>query len=246
MSGTLYVVSTPIGNLEDITLRALRILREVQIVAAEDTRHSRGLLSRYDIHTPLTSYHDFNKEEKTPVLLQRLSKGESVALISDAGTPTVSDPGYFLITQAIAAGVPVSPIPGPSAVLAAISVSGLPTDAFLFDGFLPKKRGARSRRLTELSAEKRTLIFFESPHRILGVLQEMLLLFGNRRVALARELTKAFEEIIRGRLSEVIQALEGRKTRGEITLVVEGASYGSQRKSKDCLDLAVAEIRPAD
>jgi 16S rRNA (cytidine1402-2'-O)-methyltransferase len=223
MSGTLYVVSTPIGNLEDITLRALRILREVQIVAAEDTRHSRGLLSRYDIHTPLTSYHDFNKEEKTPVLLHRLSKGESVALISDAGTPTVSDPGYFLITQAIAAGVPVSPIPGPSAVLAAIAASGLPTDAFLFDGFLPKKRGARSRRLTELSVERRTLIFFESPHRILMVLQEMLELFGNRRVALARELTKAFEEIIRGRLSEVIQALEGRRTRGEITLVVEGA-----------------------
>jgi 16S rRNA (cytidine1402-2'-O)-methyltransferase len=222
MSGTLYVVSTPIGNLEDITLRALRILREVQVVAAEDTRHSRGLLSRYDIHTPLTSYHDFNKEEKTPVLLQKLSEGESVALVSDAGTPTVSDPGYYLITQAIAAGVPVSPVPGPSAVLSAIAVSGLPTDAFLFDGFLPKKRGARSRRLTELSAERRTLVFFESPHRILAVLQEMLVLFGDRRVALARELTKAFEEIIRGRLSEVIQKLEREKARGEITLVVEG------------------------
>ena len=230
MAGTLYVVSTPIGNLEDITMRALRILREVQIIAAEDTRHTRGLLSHYDIHTPLTSYHDFNKEEKCPVLIERMKDGNSVALVSDAGTPTLSDPGYFLITQAASAGIRVCPVPGASALLAALAASGLPTDAFLFDGFLPKKQGARGRRLEALSQERRTLVFFESPHRVLKTLAEMQGILGDRRMVLARELTKAFEEILRGRVSEIIANLEGKRVRGEITLVVEGnrASPGSE------------------
>jgi len=222
MSGILYIVSTPIGNLEDITLRALRTLREVQIIAAEDTRHTRGLLSHYDLHTPITSYHDFNKEEKSRVLIERMLEGSSVALVSDAGTPTLSDPGYYLITQSIISGIRVSPVPGPSAPLAALATSGLPTDAFLFDGFLPKKRGARERRLTELSSERRTLIFFESPHRILATLGQMLEILGDRRGVLARELTKAFEEIARGNISDLIKHLADKRVRGEITLLVEG------------------------
>lgn len=222
MPGTLYVVSTPIGNLEDMTLRAIRILREVHVVAAEDTRHTRRLLSHFEIHTPLTSYHDFNKEEKAPVLIHRMAGGESVALVSDAGTPTLSDPGYYLITQAIAALVQVSPVPGASALLAALAVSGLPTDAFLFEGFLPKKAGARKRRLTGLSEERRTLIFFESPYRILKTLGEIGEVLGERRVAVARELTKIHEEVLRGTVSELLARTEGRTLRGEITLVVEG------------------------
>jgi 16S rRNA (cytidine1402-2'-O)-methyltransferase len=222
MRGRLFVISTPIGNLEDIGLRALRLLREVDLIAAEDTRHTRGLLSHHDIHTPLTSYHDFNKEEKAAVLIQRMIEGASVALVSDAGTPTLSDPGYYLITRSIAAGLPVSPIPGASALLAALAVSGLPTDAFVFEGFLPKKKGPRARRLAELSSQRRTLVFFESPHRILGVLKEMLENFGDRRAALARELTKLHEEILRGALSELIKGIEEKGIRGEITLVVEG------------------------
>ncbi|HTP42261.1 MAG TPA: 16S rRNA (cytidine(1402)-2'-O)-methyltransferase, partial [Nitrospiria bacterium] len=149
-SGTLYLVSTPIGNLEDLTLRARRLLAEADLIAAEDTRHTQQLLARYDIHTPLTSYHDHNKEEKTPVLIERLRQGRIIALVSDAGTPTVSDPGYYLITNCIAAGIPVSPVPGPSAPLAALAASGLPTDAFLFAGFLPRKPGARQKRLEAL------------------------------------------------------------------------------------------------
>lgn len=231
MSGVLYVVSTPIGNLEDISLRALRILREVDIVAAEDTRHTRTLLSHHGIHTPLTSYHDYNKEEKTAVLLQRIVDGSSVALVSDAGTPTLSDPGYYLITRAITSGVQVSPVPGASALLAAVAVSGLPTDAFLFEGFLPKKRGARARRLTELSKEKRTVIFYESPRRILATLKEIQQIFGLRRVAVARELTKVYEEIIRGDILQLIERMGGKRIRGEITLVVEGKGKGKGRQT---------------
>jgi 16S rRNA (cytidine1402-2'-O)-methyltransferase len=222
MAGILYVISTPIGNLEDISLRALRVLREVDLVAAEDTRHTRGLLTHYDIHTQLTSYHDFNKEEKAGVLIQRILEGASVALVSDAGTPTLSDPGYYLITRSIASGITVSPIPGASALLAALAVSGLPTDAFIFEGFLPKKKGARARRLTELSSQRRTLVFFESPHRISAALKEMLVIFGDRRAALARELTKVHEEVLRGRISELVQRIEEKAIRGEISLVIEG------------------------
>ncbi len=221
-SGTLYLVSTPIGNLEDLTVRARRLLAEVQLIAAEDTRHTQQLLARYDIHTPLTSYHDHNKEEKAPVLIERLRQGQSMALVSDAGTPTISDPGYYLINGCIAAGITVSPVPGPSASLAALAASGLPTDAFLFAGFLPRKSGARQRRLEQLAPLRETLIFFESPHRIARLLDELQQTLGDRRVAIGRELTKLHEEMMRGKLSEVAEKLKGRTVKGEITVVVEG------------------------
>jgi 16S rRNA (cytidine1402-2'-O)-methyltransferase len=219
----LYVVSTPIGNLADITLRALEALKQADLIAAEDTRHSRILLDHYDIKTQLTSYHDHNKEEKAPVLVERLRQGAVICLISDAGTPAISDPGYYLINRCIQFEVPVIPIPGPSAVLAALAASGLPTDAFVFDGFLPRKRQARQRRLEQLRDEPRTLVFFESPHRVHETLAAIAAALGDRRVVLARELTKKFEEITRGRASELVTRLEHTPGRGEYTLVVEGA-----------------------
>jgi 16S rRNA (cytidine1402-2'-O)-methyltransferase len=222
VSGTLYLVSTPIGNLEDLSLRAKRLLAEADLIAAEDTRHTQQLLARYEIHTPLTSYHDHNKEEKTPVLIERLRQGQTIALVSDAGTPTISDPGYYLITGCIAAGIPVSPVPGPTAPLAALAASGLPTDAFLFAGFLPRKPGARQKRLEALAPLRETLLLFESPHRLLRLLEELQLRLGDRRVAVCRELTKLHEEILRGRLSEVVERFKGKIVKGEITIVVEG------------------------
>jgi 16S rRNA (cytidine1402-2'-O)-methyltransferase len=224
--GTLYLISTPIGNLEDLTLRAIRMLADVDLIAAEDTRHTQQLLARHELHTPLTSYHDHNKEEKAPVLIERLRQGQTIALVSDAGTPTISDPGYHLITGCIAAGIPVSPIPGPSAPLAALAASGLPTDAFLFAGFLPRKPGARQKRIEALAPLRETLIFFESPHRLLRLLEELQFRLGDRRVAVCRELTKLHEEIIRGRLSETLEQLKGKTVKGEITIVLEGNRVG--------------------
>jgi 16S rRNA (cytidine1402-2'-O)-methyltransferase len=221
--GKLYIVATPIGNLEDITYRAVRILSEAAAVAAEDTRHTRKLLSRYDIHTQLTSYHDHNKEVKAEVLVQRMKFGDDVALVSDAGTPGISDPGYYLINRAAEEGIEVIAIPGPSASIAALSVSGLPTDSFAFEGFLPSRTGERQRKLGSLADEPRTMIFYEAPHRINKTLADMLEIFGDRRGALGRELTKLHEECIRGGLSDIIEALGGNKPKGEITLVVGGA-----------------------
>ncbi len=220
--GTLYLVSTPIGNLEDLTLRAKRLLTEVDQNAAEDTRHTQHLLQHDNIHTPLTSYHDHNKEEKTPILIDRLKNGHSIALVSDAGTPTISDPGYYLINGCITAGIRVSPVPGASAVLAALAVSGLPTDAFLFAGFLPKKPGARQKRLETLQPLRDTLIFFESPRRLHALLVELQARLGDRRIVIGRELTKLHEEVIRGRVSEVSAQLKDRTIKGELTIVVEG------------------------
>jgi 16S rRNA (cytidine1402-2'-O)-methyltransferase len=222
MEGNLYIVSTPIGNLEDLTFRALRILQEVTVIAAEDTRRTQKLCLHYGIGTPLTSYHDFNKEGKTPILLKCLEEGSSVALVSDAGTPLISDPGYYLVTRATARGIPVIPIPGPSALLAALSASGLPTDSFVFHGFLPKKSGARGRVLNSFIEEKRTIILFETPHRLLATLEALRHTLGDRRVALARELTKSYEEIIRGTVEEVLDRCKNRTIKGEITLVLEG------------------------
>ncbi|MBI3994817.1 MAG: 16S rRNA (cytidine(1402)-2'-O)-methyltransferase, partial [Nitrospirae bacterium] len=215
--------STPIGHLDDITLRALRILKEVSIVAAEDTRHTQKLFTHYQIHTPLTSYHDHNKEEKTEILVQKLKEGRSLALVTDAGTPGISDPGYYLINRCIQAGIPLSPVPGPSAFLAALTVSGLPTDAFLFEGFLPKKRTGRLKHLLALKEEPRTMIFYESPHRLVRCLQDLYEAWGDRRAVVAREITKMFEEIVRGRLSQLMTQMEGRTIRGEVTLVIEGS-----------------------
>ncbi len=233
MSGTLYIISTPIGNLEDISFRAIRLLKEVTLIAAEDTRHTKKLLTHYEIDTHLTSYHDFNKEEKAPVLISRLQAGESIALVVDAGTPTVSDPGYFLINQAILAGITITPIPGATAVIAALSVSGLPSDRFIFEGFLPRKKGARAKRMMALESEPRTVIFYESPYRIVSLLEEIRSFLGNRRVAVCREITKKFEEIARGEVETVLQTFKGRKILGEFTLVVEGMRDHKKQEEVD-------------
>ncbi len=221
--GRLFVVATPIGNLADITLRALRVLGEVDVVAAEDTRTTRKLLSHHGIGTTLVSYHDHNEAVRTPELLDRIKRGESVALVSEAGTPSISDPGYRLIRAAIAVGVAVEPVPGPSALLAAVVVSGLPSDSFVFEGFLPRRAGERKRRLEELATQRRTLVFFEAPHRLDKTLADMLEVLGDREVALCRELTKLHEEVRRGRLTELVAELQRKPVKGELVLVVEGA-----------------------
>jgi 16S rRNA (cytidine1402-2'-O)-methyltransferase len=231
MSGTLYVVSTPIGNLEDITHRALRILAHVGIIAAEDTRHTKELCTHFGIKTSLTSYHDFNKEEKTALLLDRLRQGTDIALVSDAGTPVISDPGYYLITKCIESGITVVPIPGASAVLAALAAAGLPTDVFRFEGFLPRKPAARAKRLRSLRHVRGSLVLFESPHRIGKLLRSLFQEFGNRRVVMARELTKKFEEFRRGTLEELVADVDKHPPKGEITLVVEGTSKNDVGKA---------------
>ena len=220
--GSLYIVATPIGNLEDITLRALRILGEVSLIAAEDTRHTQKLLTHFSIAKPLTSYHDHNKEQKAELIVDRLKGGDSVALVSDAGTPGISDPGYYLVNRAVEEGVAVVPIPGVTAAMAAVSASGLPTDAFVFEGFVPARRTQRRKKLESLKDETRTVILYEAPHRIADCLKDLLEIFGDRRAVLARELTKMHEEILRGRLSDIINGTQGRVLKGEITIVVEG------------------------
>lgn len=223
-SGQLYIVSTPIGNLEDITLRALRMLKEVDIIAAEDTRRTRQLLAHYQIKGPrVTSYHDHNKERKTPLLIRQMLSGQSVAVVSDAGTPGISDPAYFLVKRTLENQIPATPIPGVSAPMAAVVISGLPTDRFVFEGFLPARKSRRRKRLQELKAENRTVLLFESPHRILQLLTDAYQILGDREVCLCRELTKRFEETLRGKLSQIIEHFEDKKPRGEFVLVIRGA-----------------------
>jgi 16S rRNA (cytidine1402-2'-O)-methyltransferase len=222
--GTLYVVATPIGNLDDITLRALAVLKQVDLIACEDTRHSRKLLDHYDIHTPLVSYHEHNEAERAQELMAKLRGGASVALISDAGTPLISDPGYRLVQAAAAAGIAVTPIPGPSAAVAALSASGLPTDSFRFCGFLPARASQRVRLLSSLASDPATLIFYEAPHRIVETLGDVLKTLGNRRIAIARELTKMHEEFIRGTVHEAIAWLRARPAvKGELTVLIAKA-----------------------
>ncbi|MDI7261372.1 MAG: 16S rRNA (cytidine(1402)-2'-O)-methyltransferase [Thermodesulfobacteriota bacterium] len=220
--GALYIVSTPIGNLEDITLRALRILKEVDLIAAEDTRHTLLLLRHFGIHTPLTSYFEGNEMKKREFILSRLNRGDRIALVSDAGTPGISDPGYRLIRLAIENEITVIPIPGPSAVITALSVSGLPTDAFLFKGFLPNKSKKRRDILKQLEEVKETLIFYESPHRLSETLKDIFEVLGDREIVLTRELTKIYEEVLRGKVSEIRNQIGEKKRKGEITLVVSG------------------------
>ncbi|MBI2464442.1 16S rRNA (cytidine(1402)-2'-O)-methyltransferase [Candidatus Peregrinibacteria bacterium] len=217
----LYVVATPIGNLEDITLRALRILKEVDCIVAEDTRHSGIFLKKYGIDKPLLSFHAHSNHPKVEKIIDILKNGKNVALISDAGTPGISDPGFVLIRAALDVGIPISPIPGPSAFLAALSVSGLPTDKFLYLGFLPRKKG-RHTLLLELQNEKRTIVFYESPHRILRTLEELESMLGDRCVAIAREITKLYEEIFRGSLSEAKQHFSQKNIKGEFVIVLGG------------------------
>ncbi len=216
------MVSTPIGNLEDITLRALRILKEVDLIAAEDTRRTGLLLKHFGIETPLTSYFEGNELKKGEWLMTRLKEGDRIALVSDAGTPGISDPGYRLVRLAIENEIPVIPIPGPSAIITALSTSGLPTDAFLFKGFLPHKSKRRREILQEVKEARETLIFYESPHRITQTLNDMVEILGDREMVLARELTKRYEDILRGKVSQIIEQLKGKKLKGEITLIVSG------------------------
>jgi 16S rRNA (cytidine1402-2'-O)-methyltransferase len=220
--GTLYIVSTPIGNMEDITLRALRILKEVDLIAAEDTRRTGLLLKHFGIQASLTSYFEGNELKKREFILTKLKEGKKVALVSDAGTPGISDPGFRLIQLAIENQLPIVPIPGSSAVITALSVSGLPTDAFLFKGFLPHKSKKRRDLLKELENVRETLIFYESPHRITETLQDILEILGDREIVLSRELTKVYEEIIRGKASEILNQVGDRALKGEITLVISG------------------------
>lgn len=218
--GALYIIATPIGNLEDITLRALRVLREVDLIAAEDTRHSRKLLSHFGISKPLTSYFDHNKNIKGALILEKLQEGMSVALISDAGTPCISDPGYQLIRDAWSSGVNVVPIPGPCAAVAALSASGLPVDSFVFEGFLPNRSGKRRDKLLRLKDEGRVLIFYEAPVRILATLLDVMEILGDRDAVLAREVTKIHEEFLRGKVSEILDTMEARMIKGEIVLMI--------------------------
>jgi 16S rRNA (cytidine1402-2'-O)-methyltransferase len=224
--GRLYLVSTPIGNLDDITLRAIKILRRVDLIAAEDTRRARRLLARYRVKPPLTSFFEHNEPAKKEALVKRLVEGHDIALISDAGTPGVSDPGFRLIQRAIEEGIEVISIPGPSAHVAALVVSGLPTDSFHFFGFLPPKGAKRKKRIEEIKELRGTIILYEAPHRLLRSLGDIKDMCGDRQVVVARELTKIYEEVIRGPISEVLAGLEGRKIKGEITLVVAGRGKG--------------------
>lgn len=222
MPGTLYIVATPIGNLEDISLRALRVLKEADLIAAEDTRRTKKLLAHYHIATPLTSYYDEIERGKAVELVKQLENGKNIALVSDAGTPTLSDPGFRLVREAIRAGVPVVPVPGASALLAVLSASGLPTDRFVFEGFLPAKRRERREKLQGVAHEPRTLVFYEAPHRLRDTLADMLEILGDREAVFGREVTKAYEEFVRGSLREAIASVERKEPRGEITLAVAG------------------------
>ena len=220
--GTLYIISTPIGNLKDATHRSLELLSDVDLIAAEDTRRTGILLKHYGIKTPLSSFNSYNQVKKSDRLIARLKAGHDLALVSDAGTPGVSDPLYYLVRAALDASVPVVSLPGPSAVLVALTVSGLPVNRFVFEGFLPRKKG-RKKLIEELAQEKRTIVLFESPHRIVKTLNELYQVMGERKAVLARELTKIHEEVIRGTLGALATKAEEQKLKGEITLVISGA-----------------------
>ncbi|MBU4503843.1 MAG: 16S rRNA (cytidine(1402)-2'-O)-methyltransferase, partial [Proteobacteria bacterium] len=238
--GQLYIVATPIGNRDDITIRALNILKHVDLIAAEDTRHTGLFLSHHKIKGSLVSYHEHNEKKRTPGLIKKLTEGLSVALVSNAGTPSVSDPGYCLIKEAIANNIKVVPVPGVSAAITALSAAGLPTDSFVFIGFLPKTKNKRLKLLMELAKEPRTMIFYESPKRILKLLDEIKLISGDRYCVLSREMTKLHEEFIRGSMSEILQNLKARSAiKGELTLLVTGLT-----KDKDVpLEIVRQEIK---
>jgi 16S rRNA (cytidine1402-2'-O)-methyltransferase len=232
-SGCLYLVGTPIGNLEDITLRALRILREADRIAAEDTRHTQKLLQHYEISRPLVSYHEHNEMTRAPELLIALEQGAKIALVSDAGTPLVSDPGYRLVALCLRHQIPVVPIPGPSALLTALSASGLPNEEFLFAGFLPQRSGERRRAMERLRIEDRTIILYEAPHRVAECVSDAMEILGDRPSCLAREVTKLHEEFLRGRLSAIAASLKERPARGEITLIIGPADPADSRAHVD-------------
>ncbi|HEX6269526.1 MAG TPA: 16S rRNA (cytidine(1402)-2'-O)-methyltransferase [Anaerolineales bacterium] len=237
--GTLYLVATPIGNLEDMSPRAVRVLREASLIAAEDTRHTGKLLKHFRIETPITSYFEHNKLEKLDLILDKLSAGD-VALVSDAGTPAVNDPGYELVTAALASKYDVKPVPGPSAPLAALTVSGLPTDSFLYLGYLPHKTSERHKTLEEVETQRYTLVFLESPYRIVEALEDIYSILGDRRICVAREMTKMFEEYWRGNVSAAVEHFKSQPARGEFTLVIEGkAADGGEKWTVERLQNAI-------
>ena len=244
MLGKLYIVATPIGNLEDISQRALRVLREVALVACEDTRHTRKLLNHFGIQTKTVSYHEHNERERSEELCELLLTGKSVAVVSDAGTPLISDPGFRLNHLAIERGIEVIPVPGASALVAALSASGLPADQFFFAGFLPARASARRERLEELQSLRATLIFYEAPHRIAGTLRDALEVLGDRQAVVARELTKLHEEFIRGTLSEVGERFAAsERSRGEMVLLISGTEPAPAEKTKSAASALVTRLR---
>jgi 16S rRNA (cytidine1402-2'-O)-methyltransferase len=223
VGGTLFLVATPIGNLEDITYRAINVLNSVDLIAAEDTRKTKILLDHYQVNKPMMSYYSYNEKARAPQLIEKLLSGQAIALVSDAGTPGISDPAFHIVQQAIEHGISIIPIPGPTALISALIVSGLPTDRFVFEGFLPLKKG-RKTKFESMKLEPRTIILYESPHRILKTLNEIYQYLGNRNVVVARELTKKFEEIVRGSIPSVLSELQKKEPRGEYVVVIEGAS----------------------
>ena len=246
--GTLYVVATPIGNLQDITFRAIEILRQVDQVVAEDTRHTRILLKHFSIQKPISALHDFNEHQQLRKVIHALQQGKSIALVSDAGTPLISDPGFPLLREAIACGIKVIPIPGVCAAIAALSVAGLPTDQFVFEGFLPAKQEARQQRLQLLSSETRTIVFYEAPHRFISAMQTMVDVFGGKRMAcVARELTKIHESIISDHLQSLFTYFQSHpaKQRGEFVIIVAGVQLDNQSdsaSSKQVLNILLSEL----
>ena len=250
-SGCLYLVATPIGNLEDISLRALRILKEADLIACEDTRQTLKLLAQFEIRKPLESYHEHNELTRAPELILRMEEGARVALVSDAGTPVISDPGHRLVSLCLRHNIEVIPIPGPSAIVAALAACGLPSDEFTFLGFLPARSAERRRRLQRVASEHRSLVFYEAPHRLCAALQDALDILGDRHAAAARELTKIHEEFLRGRISDLIRALSSKEPRGEITMVIappeENATVHATSATATARSLAerVAEIAAA-
>lgn len=242
MSGTLYIVSTPLGNLEDMTFRAVRILKEVDLIAAEDTRHSKKLLGHYGITTPTIACHEHNESQRAQDLIQRLENGTTIALISDAGTPLISDPGYRLVSQAGEKGIPIVPIPGCNAAITGLSASGLPTDTFLFLGFPPKKQGRLNSFLKDAAHHKATLIYYESPRRIIRLISSAITAFGDRQACLARELTKQYEEFIRGPLSLILSTLGARETiKGECVLFIKGVDEQPVELSLDQIEAMIMD-----
>ncbi len=243
-TGALYIVSTPIGNLKDITLRALDVLKNVHFVAAEDTRTTRALLDHYGIPTPCVSYHDHNKEEKIPVFLHRLISGESIALVSDQGTPLISDPGAALVSESVRKGIPVHPVPGASSILAALSASGLYSDRFIFEGFLPRRAGEIRRRLSEISNRTEAVVLFEVPNRIVKLLGFMEEVLGpERRICIGRELTKLYETFYRGTIPEVRALMETAPLKGEMVLVLEGSFHRGPSGREEKLPEVLGQLR---
>ena len=232
MQGKLFLCATPIGNLEDITFRVLRILKEVDIIAAEDTRHSIKLLNHFEINTPMTSYHEFNKVEKADVLVEMMKNGKNIALITDAGTPGISDPGEVLVEKCFEYGISVSSIPGPAACITALTMSGLPTRRFAFEAFLPRDKKERQIILEELKEETRTMIIYEAPHHLLATLKELFKTLGDRNITLCRELTKKYEEANKTTLEELINKYENEEVKGECVIVIEGKSFKEKREEE--------------